>query len=398
MVLQLRRAMFILAICLAAFDTIHAQEREPQVDRTPVLEEFDIPTDGDAMLVPVTLAKNSCLFMVDTGASWTTFDTSLRPLLQPPVEKARVNTPGGPVETNFHPFPEIHVGSMPVAAKGVVASFPLEDMRKAAGANLFGILGMDVLSQYVVRLDFDRGKLVFLKEADPNDGMRLSFLHPRAPVIHVGFPGMYPSPFLIDTGDITLCSGMLNSSLVSWMEENDLLTTIGKAKYSDASGTRWVREGLIDRCSFGAHRCTNTIWSDGSNDVPNHVSLYFLTQFNITFDFPNAVMYVTKSKHFGHENLVDLSGLHFRRTDGQVIIEAVDNGSMAEKCGIEAGDAIKSIDGDDASQARLFAVRKALSQPGRKVSLVIARGSETFERELTLRAKILTQKRGSPSP
>lgn len=184
--------------------------------------------------------------------------------------------------------------------------------------------------------------------------------------------------------------------MFSWLQLKGDLSSVGKAKFTDASGNGHdVRQGIAGKLSIGGIDFANTIWDEHKGQVPNHVSLYFLTQFNITFDFPNAVMYLSKSKHYGHADRIDLSGLHFRRVDGQVVIEVVDEGSLGDKCGIMSNDVIKSVDGEDASRARLFLLRKALSQPGGRISLVLQRGSETFQRELSLPTSILTS---NPAP
>ncbi|HWB14406.1 MAG TPA: aspartyl protease family protein [Pirellulales bacterium] len=382
------RSMFAAVVCLIAASPLRGQE----VDRSRILEEFDIPTDGDGLLVPVIINNKRFTFLVDTGTSWTIFDAALRPLLQLPLKKKPVQTPLASVETEFHVSPKIQVGQMAVAADGMVACMALGDMRKVTGHEIDGVLGMDFLSQYVVRLDFDRGKLSFLKEADREAGMRLPFDHPRVPVVRLQLGGMRPLRFLIDTGSIGFDSGMLNSSLVSRLAEDDSMTVVGKAKATDASGTSWVRQGLVRRCVFAGDECTNTIWSETPDHFPNHVSLHFLAQYNVTFDFPNAAMYLTKSRYFGHADGVDLSGLHFRRVDGRVVVEAVDQGSPAEDCGVEAGDVIKSVGDKDASTTRLFVLRKALSQAGRCVLLVLQRGSETLQRELVLQSSAVSHK------
>jgi S1-C subfamily serine protease len=84
--------------------------------------------------------------------------------------------------------------------------------------------------------------------------------------------------------------------------------------------------------------------------------------------------------------------LDFCRTDGQVVIEWVDPDGPAAKCGIRTKDVIKSVGRIDASQTRLFVLRKALSQPGERVRIVIERGSKTVEKELVLPSLVSDRK------
>ena len=54
-------------------------------------------------------------------------------------------------------------------------------IRKAAGRDIYGILGMDFLRKHVVRIDFDAGKMTFLKEVGSQPGQPV-------PVIWEGDP------------------------------------------------------------------------------------------------------------------------------------------------------------------------------------------------------------------
>lgn len=162
MTIDVRSFLLALLICLSAFGPVQAQESEPQAERSLVLEGFDIPTDGDLLLAPVAIAGRTYRFMVDTGSFCTVFDSSLKSLLGRPLETRIVDTPSGSSITQLYPFPQMLLGRMPVSANNTVACFELDDMEKVAGVKIDGFIGSDVLSQYVVRLDFDRGRLSFL--------------------------------------------------------------------------------------------------------------------------------------------------------------------------------------------------------------------------------------------
>lgn len=392
MELQFRWSVLSLLICLSALRPMHAQVAEAPHDSSLVLEEFDIPTDGDALLVSVTVNGRECVFMVDTGAYWTVFDTSLKPLLGTPVETRTVKTPLGSVQTDFFNFPPLKLGRIATEVDGRAACLSLDDTRKVSGQQIDGILGMDVLSQYVVRLDFDQSKLLLLRQAGSEHGTRMSIHRPRIPTVEIEVPGLPRHELLIDTGHISSSTGSFRDASFSWLEKHGRLTIVGSSLFTDASRTGRIRNGVVRRCSIGGFAMDDAVWSEHYGESPDHVSLYFLTQFNVTFDFPNAAMYLSKSKNFGHLDSVGLSGLHFRRINGRLVVEVVDKGSLAEKCGIEPDDVIKLVDGRDAGRERLFVVRKALSLPGGRVSLVIERGSETFEAVLILPADGLTRK------
>lgn len=384
---------------LVVISQVYAQNGEYPADRSDVLEEFEISTDGDLLLAPVTIDGRTYQFVIDTGFYCTAFDTSLKAFLGEPVECKTLKTPLGSTNATFYSFPQIRLGRLSVSANNSVGCIDFDHLEEVAGVKIDGIIGSDVLSQYVVHMDFDRGKLGFLKHAGSLSGSRFSLGDPRLPSIEVEFPGMPRTRFLVDTGHISLYSGSIQTRVFSWLDQSGSLSSAGKGNVVDASGIgHGLRQGVAGRCMIAGFDFENSVWREHESRLPNHLSLYFLTQFNVTFDFPNAVVYLSKSQHFGHADRIDVSGLHFRRIDGRVVIEFVDEGSPADKCGIIGNDVIKSVNGEDASRSRLFLLRKALSQPGSRISLVIQRGSERFERELTLPTSVGAQRTAAAVP
>jgi hypothetical protein len=55
-----------------------------------VIVEFDFPTDGDSISLPVTVGSRTYRFAFDTGASCHFFDRRLKGLLKPSGQTARV--------------------------------------------------------------------------------------------------------------------------------------------------------------------------------------------------------------------------------------------------------------------------------------------------------------------
>ena len=376
----MRCSAFAALALLAAASSLGAQP----VDRSLVLQEFDIPTDGDALLVPVQIGDRKCRFIVDTGCSRTEFDTALRSSLGPPLMTGLMANSAGSVDRELFAFPPVFLGRMSVASDELVACVPMNELSTVVGQRIDGMVGMDVLCQYVVSLDFDRGKLAILKEAARQHGIRVPFRDPRTPTIDAKLPGLSPTRLLIDTGCIALKSGSIFAASLSRLERQANFTVVGYSRVLTASGQGLVRKGRISKCSIAGFDFADTIWSEHKGHIAGYVSLYFLTQFNVTFDFPNSVMYLEKSKNFRHADLIDLSGLHFRRIEDQVVIESVDDNSPAERCGIRAGDVIRALGSHDARTARLFVLRKSLCEARGRIPLVLQRGSQRFERELVL--------------
>jgi hypothetical protein len=371
----------------------NAGEGKVAIDRSLVLEEFAIPTDGSVLMVPVKIGDKECRFMVGTGAFATIFDTALKPMLGTPLEKREVKTPLGPAECEFFSFPRMTVGRLPVAASSQVTCLPMDNIQKALGEQVDGMLGLDVLRQYVVRLDFDDGKLFFLKRANPRDGIAASFCLRGVPSVWVDLPGCGSLPAVVDTGKISLFTGTLNTSVFSRIDENDELMLVGTVAPVNAGRSSAARTGMISACSVAEVPLTNTIWSENDGNFPNQLSLYFLTQFNVTIDFANSVMYMSPSRNLGHDDLVvGLSGIKLGRVYGNVVITSVSRMSPAEQCDIRPGDVLKGAGDTDANTIGLFQLYRDLSKPNRNVRLVLERGSERLERDLILPAPEFARK------
>jgi hypothetical protein len=80
-----------------------AAEGEPRGLIIPpelVLERFAVARNGEELMVPVRIAGKDHLFVVDTGASMTLFDTSL--LLGMPVDVLRVDGAQDKVEVKLY--------------------------------------------------------------------------------------------------------------------------------------------------------------------------------------------------------------------------------------------------------------------------------------------------------
>ncbi|HVX15341.1 MAG TPA: PDZ domain-containing protein [Pirellulales bacterium] len=377
----MRGSLLAVVIWLLPASPTLAQE----VDRSLVLEEFDIQTDGDMLLVPVRIGDKDCTFAVATGCTDTLVDASLKHLLGAPVGTASAKTPNGTVDVPVFEFPSMYWGRIPVTVRGRVGCLPLDSIRKQLGHPVDGFLGMDVLSNFVMHLDFDNGKLSLLQKPI-REGTVVSFADQQKPTVPIQFPGLEPIQCSIDTGKYSGNTGSILPKTFSRLGNNGSLVESGKLHLIwEASGTAEVRHGLVNKFTIGDDfSFVDTAWDEHKHGREGFVGLYFLTQFNVTFDFPHCVIYLKKNKNFGHRDAVVCCGLHAYRIDGQVVVQSVDEDGPAEKCGLRANDIIKAVDGKDADQARMFELFKAFWYPREHIPLVIERDSKTIEMELTL--------------
>lgn len=120
----------------------------------------------------------------------------------------------------------------------------------------------------------------------------------------------------------------------------------------------------------------------------NLIGLRLLSRMVVTFDVPNRTLFVEKGKQFNQEFIRSRSGIDFRFKSGRVRVVKIDEASPGEQAGIQVGDMVVSIDGQNIDGAQLNWLRKQLADtpnaPPRQVELTMERDGETFVAKVQL--------------
>jgi hypothetical protein len=189
-----------------------AEESQQEIDPTNIIERFDATRDGVGhLLLPVTVHNKNFLFCLDTGAAGVLYDSSFRSILGKPKKTEKGITDAGNVELEHFNSPDASLGKLSLKTTSDVVIYDLSRMRKWSGVDFYGLIGMSFLKQHILRIDFDKGEVLFLKTPGRNPGRAfpLSFQHG---VIHTEalIPGRSGKEiFAIDTGDDTNYSGSI---------------------------------------------------------------------------------------------------------------------------------------------------------------------------------------------
>jgi len=161
-----------LLLITILFATVHSEESS-DIHDTKVLAQFDIAQDAKAILLPVTFEEEEYLFELDTGASHTLFDTSLEDKLGKPRKNVRGKTPSGLMKLKLYDAPEAFLGPFNLKDCRTVTVVDLKPVSSILGRKIHGIIGMNFLKKYIVRIDFDKAVVSFLEST--NDSL-FSFL------------------------------------------------------------------------------------------------------------------------------------------------------------------------------------------------------------------------------
>ena len=147
--------VLLLTAIIVAFPGISCgDDPASKIPSDLVVERFSISRNGGPLLVPVTVAQKEYLFVVDTGATLTCFDTSM-PLGRPVMTKILEGAQGRAKIKLYQP-PEGKSSMDFTRSSEHSRRGDFKSMRQMSGHDFYGILGMDFLSRYVVQIDIEK--------------------------------------------------------------------------------------------------------------------------------------------------------------------------------------------------------------------------------------------------
>jgi hypothetical protein len=245
--------------------------------------------------VPVTVEGRDYSFVIDTGSSVTVYDSCFLPYLGKPVDVDCANMGAGSASLPMYRAPKARVGRLSLKTAEPVGCTDLsvvrEAVRQVSGQEIYGILGMDFLRDYVMRIDFAQKSLRFLS---PNEGREdwgqrfaIDYRAEGVPTVLARLSKDIEVPFLIDTGDAS--TGDLEAELFERLRAEGAVEITGHARCATGSGYRQTPEGRLDKLSMGPYlheglRLYKSHW--------NGLGLGYLARYTVTFDFPNAAVYL----------------------------------------------------------------------------------------------------------
>jgi hypothetical protein len=380
--MPLRRIASVYVVLLICQCWPHQSLACGPVAEPAIIARFTVPTDGDAILLPVELKGKQYPFLLDTGASHILYDSSLRSILGEPMCEVESATPDGSRKIPVFLAPDARLGKMSLPIDSPVASEELGPIRNAVGSDIRGVIGMAFLGKHVFRIDPDCGEMALLSSVGPDPGTRLPVsIDDGVPWVRVVIDGLDGAQdFIVDTG-CGLSSGTLMEATWEALERAGRLKNAGETvavTISQKSVKRWAQLDMI-RLGSSVHR--DLVFNKGRNNV---LGLNFLLRYIVTFDLPHGALYLKKSRRFRAPDLVDESGLYIQRVGARVLIDLVASGSPGALAGLRKGDVIISVGEEKAAAMRLHALRMLLCRGGQRVDLCVQRGAEQKHVSLVL--------------
>jgi hypothetical protein len=288
---------------------------------------------------------------------------------------------------------------------GSAAVTPLAPLWKFFGRRIEGILGYDVISRFVVEIDY-AGKKIHLHEpagwryAGKGAALPITF-RSNTPVIHatVTLPGHKPlqGSFTVDTGAGGFL--VLNSPFVN---ANQLLSTDLRVVETPSAGVGGLSKevsGRVESFQVGPYVMRNAITafsrdtkgSSADPTIAGNIGGEFLRRFTVIFDYAQQTMYLEPNAHFSDAFEITMSGLFLTAEPPDFAafkVLFVTPGSAASEAGVQSGDLITAIDGRPAMEIPLVDARDLFRQKGRTVRLTLRRGERSSDVTITLRRMV----------
>lgn len=296
-------------------------------------------------------------------------------------------TLGGQVTFEFFNGPDLNVGPIHLRNETVTRT-DFSPWTESFHRPIFGWIGVDVLQPFVLQLDFDGGKLRFLRSDNathPEWGTcKQIMIYEGVPCVELPWRDRQV-PFVLDTGffgSIAYPSQLFDAIVSSRkipVESNPNFT---------AAGTRWLRRVRFPDWQCGNWTYRGMILSEAQSDL-RILGLGFLRRNLVTFDFPRGLFYFRPNNQINRRDKAQMSGLHIFWIGPDMVAKFVDVGSPAYEAGMRDGDILVGINGKPMKDYDYDSLREVISSAeGQPVTVTYRRGGDEHTAIFKLHSRI----------
>ncbi len=385
------------------------QEKDHQFPSGKNFVEIPFVLNSNHIHIPVGIAQTgkrllggakSLNFILDSGAPIPILDTqAAKDLGLKTLGKFEGRGVGEATqEVNLVTLSSIRFGDLIIDSVSA-ATIGLKPLSKYEGMPVEGILGYDIFSRFVVKVDYENQKLTLYEPSSfEYEGKGEIFpvtLENNLPRIKAKIDGQYQGNFLIDTGARSSLS--LHTPFV---QKHDLLTKTGKKiDVFSGIGIGGKAMGKVTRVKsiqIGSFKIPAPVTSLSASEkgalaserTDGLIGGGILKRFTVIFDYPNKRMILEPNRDFAYEDNLDMAGLWLTKENDTTRVDFVIKDSPAAKAGIKEGDLVIKINGQSTKDLLLRDIRKMLKAgEGKTVSLVI--NSEGKEKSVKLKLEKL---------
>jgi hypothetical protein len=307
-------------------------------------------------------------------------------LTDEPIKEVLAKTLAGQIRVPVFKAPAAYLKSHDLRKHiSLVGGIDLRDIRHRSGLEVYGILGMDFLQDWVLQFDFDRKQLSLRNEAmNPVGATSLSIVFDdRGPTISGFIPGWGTIDFLLDSGLISHHSGAFDSRVATKLRAVRSLKDLGTERLQSIAEDEEARLYMVKSFALGGFEVLEPIFGESRNNE-NRLSLYYFSRYNMTLDFPNRKMYLKQSKAFSKADERNHCGLRLTRSGGNTTVRLVEPDSPAQKAGFCVDDTLTNVQGRPIDRIGMYELEHIFSQVNATIHVVIDRGAKRLDVNLNL--------------
>ncbi len=358
---------------------------------------------GDFIIIPIQINHSQELdFIFDTADGLTVLNNITAADLELESGKKKRETGAGSLlmgELIRHQ--EVDIGSFAIKDVELYVT-SLKHLEIALGRHIDGIIGYDLLKNYVVEISYldkefhiyDSKTFKYNSYGEEFD-VKLTWSIPHIPAtVELVNGEVIEGEFWVDTGARTSLD--FNTPLV---HKENLLQKVGEyyTYYTAGIGAKEAEhhKGRVAKLSFGRFSFDDVPVGlseagkgiQSNKKVAGIIGDEILERFDITFDYPKKKMYFEPNGLYEKAFLVDASGigLQLDQTQTKVLIHEVHEHSPAMEAGLKVDDEITQVNGKPTSEFSLVQLREMLCEEGEIIKLEIKSGADSRTVSLELR-------------
>jgi hypothetical protein len=379
-------------------------------------KRVEIPIQIENNLIVVPLVLNDVLplkFIVDTGVRTAILtQKAFSDILDLPYSrKYSVSGPGGVKIIDAYVANNVSLSLPGVTGRGHALLVLEEDyleLRNFLGTDVHGILGYELFSRFIVKIDYNRKIMTLILPEKFRPGKKYEEL---PMLIEDTKPFILTSLNLTPTSSMTakllMDTGASHGLMLEPLSDEKILVppnTVSTVIGRGLGGVITGKTGRIESLKLGNYTLDNVLanFPDPNSYMDTlKSSLTFrhgtiggeiLSRFTVIFNFPQGKLYLKKNSEFKKKFYMNLSGLDVKAKGSNLDIfevSEVRKFSPADKIGIKKGDIIHAVNGIPTKSLHLNHINALLnSKPGKKVSIVFEREAIRYKLDFVLESQI----------
>jgi Aspartyl protease/PDZ domain len=354
---------------------------------------------GNLILLQVRVNNSDSLrFILDTGADTSVIDARRAKALRlEPQGKIVASGAAGSAEATFTKGVSVSLSGVELLDQTIYV-LPLDSL-SALGRKIDGVLGNDVLKEFVVEIDYLAGTInLYEPQSYRYSGsgefiplmMDDGLLFVRASITPQGLAPI-EAKCEIDSGSTGAI--LLNTPFV---QRHNLLATVPKAIQTNTGGvggTAKMLRGRVNNVKLGrfvidhpiTHFSQATQGDYASSKYDGLIGDQILRRFKVIVDYSRRRMLLEPTAHFAEPYEIDMSGIELVADGDDLLIDDVDENSSAAEAGVKGGDVLLAINGRPAAEFTLDQIRTMFMQDGKEYLLRLKRDGKVLQIKLKLK-------------